>query len=98
MKFMKFVTGIEYFPRQSSGNMKSGNSFHMPYALVQNPLFITYLLLYPVDITHYINFNYYTVYFYATHNVKHVTWRPVLPRVDCDVTNKRQFYVVCLQS
>jgi hypothetical protein len=32
-------------------------------------IFITYLLLYPVDIGHYINFYYYTVYFYATHNV-----------------------------
>jgi hypothetical protein len=59
--------------------------------------FITYLLLYPVDITHNINFNYYTVYFYATHNVKNVTWRSLLLRVDCDITNKRQLYVVCLQ-
>jgi hypothetical protein len=33
-------------------------------------IFITYLLLYPVDITHYINFNYYTVYFYATQRKK----------------------------
>ena len=42
---MKFVTGFEYFPRQGSGNIKSGNSFnkfHMPYALVQDPLFIQY--------------------------------------------------------
>jgi hypothetical protein len=39
--------------------------------------FITYLFLYPVDITHYtLNFNYYTEYSYATHNVKHITWRP----------------------
>jgi hypothetical protein len=40
MKFMKFVTGFEYFPRQGSGNIKSGNSFHkfhIPYALVQDP-------------------------------------------------------------
>jgi hypothetical protein len=49
--------------------------------------FITYLLLYPVDITHNINFNYYTVYFYATYNVKNVTWRSLLAGVDCDVTN-----------
>jgi hypothetical protein len=47
-------------------------------------IFIAYLLLYPVDITHYIIFNYYTGYFYATNNVKNVTWRPVLPCVDCD--------------
>jgi hypothetical protein len=32
--------------------------------------FITYLLLYPVDITHYINSNYYTVYFYSTQRQK----------------------------
>jgi hypothetical protein len=40
---MKFVTWFEYFPRQGSGNIKSGNSFHkfhMPYALVQDPLYI----------------------------------------------------------
>jgi hypothetical protein len=43
MEFRKFVTGFEYFPRQGSGNMKSSNSFHkfhMPYALVQDPLFM----------------------------------------------------------
>jgi hypothetical protein len=45
---LKFVTGFEYFPRQGSGNtsIKSGNSFHkfhMPYALVQDLLFIRIL-------------------------------------------------------
>jgi hypothetical protein len=42
MKFMKFVTGFKYFPRQGSANIKSGNEFHkfhMPYALIQDPLF-----------------------------------------------------------
>jgi hypothetical protein len=62
-----------------------------------DPISITYVILYSVDITYYMNFNYYIVYFYATHNVKNITWHPVLPRVDCDVTNKRQFHVVCLQ-
>jgi hypothetical protein len=56
------------------------------------------VFLYPMDITYYINSNYYTVYFYATHNVKNVTWRNVQPLFDCDVTNKRQFYIVCSQS
>jgi hypothetical protein len=65
------------------------------FTFITHIVIITYLLLYPVDITHNIKFNYYTVYFYATHNVKNVTWRSLLPRVDCDVTNKRQFYVVC---
>jgi DNA helicase IV len=36
--------------------------------------FITYSLLYLVDITHNINFDHYTVYLYATHNVKNVIW------------------------
>jgi hypothetical protein len=40
--------------------------------------FITYSLFYPVDITHCINFQYYTVCSYATHDVRNVTWRPVL--------------------
>jgi hypothetical protein len=42
MKFMKGVTISEYFPHQGSRNFKSGNSFHefhMPFALVQDPLF-----------------------------------------------------------
>jgi hypothetical protein len=40
---MKFFTEFEYFPLQGSGNIKSGNSFHkfhMPYALIQDPLFM----------------------------------------------------------
>ena len=45
-------------------------------------VFITCLLLYPVDITHNINSNYYTMFYYA----------------ECDVTNVRKIYVVCLQT
>ena len=45
-------------------------------------LFITCLLLYPVDITHNINSNYYTMFSYA----------------DCDVTNLSKIYVVCVQT
>jgi hypothetical protein len=56
-------------------------------------IFITYLLLYPVNIKHYINSNYYTEYFYATHNIRNVTSRPILSHFDCDVTKNRQFYV-----
>jgi hypothetical protein len=52
---------------------------------------VTYLLLYLVDITHYVNFDYCIVYFYATHNFENVIWRPALPCVDCDATNKHQF-------
>jgi hypothetical protein len=59
-------------------------------------LFIFYHL-YPVDITHYINSNYCTEYFYATHNVKNVIWRPVLI-VTSQATTILRTHVVCLQN
>jgi hypothetical protein len=33
-----------------------------------------------------------------TYNVKNITWRPALLHDEYDVTNKRQFYVLCLQN
>ena len=59
MKFMKFVTGFEYFPRQGSGNIKSGNSFHkfhMPYALVQDPLYIQENLVSKIKSRYYVKY------------------------------------------
>jgi hypothetical protein len=74
------------------------NKFISHYSIIPNKyyvikIFITYFLVYPVDISHYINFNYYTQYFSTTHNIKNVTWRPVPTRVNCDVTNANCMYM-----
>jgi hypothetical protein len=61
-------------------------------------VFITYLLLYPVDITHCITFNYYTVYFYVTQRQK--TSLGALCYHVLIVTSQTNvdFYIVCLQK